>query len=163
MESVVQRLFTETIAREIKRALLTVPQCDGEHPDGLHQCRLETPSFNTSQQCLRIGVPPPTRRPRGSLELFAQIHVVIDLAIEDDDIAGGRRDHGLVARRRKVNYGKSAMTQHDPLFYISPITDIVWPTMRIYSYLAPMLVFALLQTLPGGVQIHAWSHYWRAC
>ncbi len=66
---------------------------------------------------------------RGRLDLGAQPTVVVDLAVEDDDVTAAVRSHRLVAGRRQVDDGQPAVDEADAGPGVLPQSDVVGPAM----------------------------------
>jgi hypothetical protein len=64
--------------------------------------------------------------PGYSAQLFAQLQVVVNLAVKHDHVSPGARQHRLVAGRREVQDGKPRMAEAESSSRITPDTGIVW-------------------------------------
>jgi len=90
--AVIQGFNSEPIADEVKFAVFRVPEREGKHPDKGLDCPFESPCLNRRQHDLgiRMSAPPAAR------QFLPEFLVVVDFSIENDDIPGRGRDHGLV-------------------------------------------------------------------
>ena len=92
----VQRFFTKPIAGQVQQPFLPIPEGQGKHARAALQSAVQAPRFDGSQQGFRIGM----TAPRG-LELAAQIEMVVDLAVESDQITPTGTAHRLMPGRER--------------------------------------------------------------
>ena len=64
------------------------------------------------------------------VEPSSEVPVVVDLAIEDDHPAPGTGQHRLVAGRRQIDDGQTAMRESDSRLKVQPDPSIVGTAMR---------------------------------
>src|SRR6185312_2660477 len=125
LPAVVQRLLAHAVARQRQRALLTIPQGERKHADAGLQGTLDTPGGDARQQGFGIGVPAPRWRGVLRAKAFAQGEVVVDLAVEHDDMAAVGRMHGLVAGRGKVEDRQASLCQRHAGGFVAPFATVV--------------------------------------
>ncbi len=124
----VQRLDAEPIANERQRAVAAVPHRDREHADQPLDRRLDAERGEGFQHHLGVGMAAKANAAR--LEFGAQLVVIVDLAVVDDDEAAVGGDHRLVAGRREIDNGKPPVRKRDPGFGVDPDAVIVGAAMR---------------------------------
>src|SRR6185312_4943315 len=71
----------------------------------------------------------PPRRLSALLQVGTQIQMVIDLAVEDDDVATAIRHHGLMPSARQIDNGQAAETEAHLSIDIGPHATIVGATV----------------------------------
>jgi hypothetical protein len=82
-QRVVERLYAGAVTDQRERALVRVPEGEGEHADRLAHRLLQAPLLDAGEQYLRVRVPAP-----GLLrEARAEALEVEDLTVEDQDVA----------------------------------------------------------------------------
>src|SRR6516165_4568430 len=92
----IERLDAQPIACEHKPSATRVPQCDREHPVELVQ-KVEAAVLVQMDEYFSVGMV--CGEPvSGTLQRFAQLHVIVDLAVEDDRDGPILVEHRLVAR-----------------------------------------------------------------
>src|SRR5438270_5139981 len=82
--AVVERLLAEAVADQAERALLAVPQREGEHADAQVQRSPQPPCCDGLKKGLdvRMAAPAVLRRAPLTLERRSQVRMVVDLAVE---------------------------------------------------------------------------------
>src|SRR4029078_8592144 len=87
--AVVEGLLAEPVADQAKGSLLAVPQAERKHADAALERLAEPPGGNRLEQGLRVAMAAPAAfgRVARSLDLGAQLAMVVDLAVEAEDIA----------------------------------------------------------------------------
>ena len=103
---VVQRLNSHGIARQEQPLSRRVPEGKRKHAAQPRQARL-APHTISGQDYFRIGVT--FELGTGGFEFLAKFAEVVDLAVEDDPVAGDRILHGLMPKRREVENRQSAV------------------------------------------------------
>ena len=105
----VQRLDTQRVARHRERARARVPQREGEHAAELFH-RVDAVSREEPKHDGRIAGRVELLAGRG--ELLPQRHVVVNLAVEDDDLPGDRIGHRLGCGGGEVEDGEPPVREH---------------------------------------------------
>ena len=107
----VEGLDAEAVASEEHRPLRCIPQGKGEHPSQSRDA-VRAPARIRLEDDLRVAA----RAEPGALalQLPAQRLEVVDLPIEDDDVAGFRVRHGLAAVLAQVDDREPAVREDDP-------------------------------------------------
>lgn len=73
---------------------------------------------------------PPATRPEAMLfELSSDVSMIVDLAVESEDIAAAVRLHGLAARFREIDHRKSPVPKPNSRTGIYPHIAIIWSSM----------------------------------
>ena len=156
LPAVIKRFFPQAITGDAQLLPLSIPDGKGKHSHAALQRIGNTPAFEPGQQSFRVGMPAPaaissTSRPgrRSTLRLgchrLAQIDMVIDFAIEHDDISSTAGSHRLHACRRQIDDGEPPMPQSDPSLGVHPATRRIRSAMdnalhhAIESYTEPLL------------------------
>src|SRR5262249_50472587 len=120
----IERLDAESIACEHEPSATRVPQCDREHAVELVQ-KVEAAVLVQMDEYFSVGMV--CGEPVScTLQRFAQLHVIVDLAVEDDRDRAGLVDYRLLARRH-VNDGEAPHDQRNVRTF--PITGSVWAAM----------------------------------
>ena len=101
-----------------QRARRAVPQREGEHADGALDRGLDAPERAGFQQHLGIGIA--AHRPAGGCKLAADVAVIVDLAVEGDDVAPVGRMHRLRAAGTEIDDREPALRQHRAAFGLDP-------------------------------------------
>ena len=103
----VKRLDAETVAHQREGAVLTVPNGDGEHADQTRH-RLRDAEFGDRfDDDFRIGVSAEVAS--AFLQVGANFLEVVDLAVEDDDVAAVMGEHRLMPFLRQVHDRQAPM------------------------------------------------------
>src|SRR5205807_7694136 len=79
---------------------------------------LDTPQGTSLEQHLGIGIA--AERAARRLELAPDVAIIVDLAIECDDVAKVCRVHGLGAARTEVDDREPSLPQHRPALGLDP-------------------------------------------
>ncbi len=95
-----ERLDAQTIARREQRALALIPDGEREHPVEAAETLLAETLIEVEQH---FGVGSTDEVVAGGSEVLGELHVVVDLAVEDDPQIAIVADHGLVTRRREID------------------------------------------------------------
>ena len=104
-----QRLLAEGVAREHEPLRFLVPEREGEHA-AKPADRLEVPGAEGLDKDFGVGGGAETVAE--GKQLFAELDIVIDLAVEDDGVAAVRAPHRLLAAAN-VDDRQAAMTEPD--------------------------------------------------
>ena len=104
-----QRLLAEGVAGEHEPLRLLVPEGEGEHA-AKPADRLEVPGAEGLDE--DFGVGGGAEAVAEVQQLFAELDVVVDLAVEDDGVAAVRAPHRLLAAA-DVDDRQAAMTEPD--------------------------------------------------
>src|SRR5580704_4335900 len=107
--TVVERLDPEPVAGGEQALLDPIPDHEGKHALQSGQAVLAPLAISLDQG---FGVTTAAPAP-GRLQLLAQQQVIVDFAIECNDIALIRRQHGLMPGRRQVEDGQAPLSQAD--------------------------------------------------
>src|SRR5208337_3906857 len=107
---VIERLDSHGIARQQEPLSRRIPEGKGKHAAQPRQAGL-APHPIGSQNYFRVGMA--VELGADTLKFLAKLAEVVDLAVEDDPIAGDRILHGLMPERRKVKNRQSAVTESD--------------------------------------------------
>src|ERR1700716_3068394 len=83
--AVIERLFTEPVARKDQRAFAAIPERQGEHANTKLEGVLQSPARNGFYKYFRIGMTTPRMRCFG-IKLSANLIVVVNFAIEHDNV-----------------------------------------------------------------------------
>src|SRR5687767_2793889 len=107
-ERVIQRLDTDVIANQRQRSLAIIPNGEGKHAVETADSFL-APLSEHSQQDFGVTIcfEPVSARSK----LFAQFAVVINLAVESENVTAVRRKHWLVAGGSRINDRETAMAE----------------------------------------------------
>src|SRR6266571_5520865 len=105
--------------------LETIPQRERKHPDEATNGCFQPPALYRRQHDLSIGVASPLLRAKLRTNCF----VVVYLAVKDDRIATGGRDHWLMPFCREVDDGKSSEGKAQAGVFIKEDAGIVRSTM----------------------------------
>ena len=105
--SVVKRLDAHPVAREKESALLSIPHGEREHPVQPLQA-FWSPRPIRFDQRLRVGIAEPTA---AGQKLHAERAMVVDLAIEDDNVTPVRGLHRLMTGGGKLDDGEAPMAE----------------------------------------------------
>ena len=125
---VVEGLFSEAITDEMEQACLAVPEGKGELAGhALHRGH-DAPGDEGRKHHLGVGVTAKGLAQR--LEVPAQLGEVVDLAVEDDQVAAIVRPHGLVALDREIEDRQASMTQRHTGLGVEPDPCIVGAPVR---------------------------------
>ncbi len=130
--AVVQRLLAKTVADELEKPFLPVPQSEGEHSDNPVQRRFQAPRRNGLDQGFGIGraAPAALGRMAGGLELRPQLRVIVDFSIVGDDKAAIARVHWLVAHFRQIDDRQPPVAKADARGHIEPDSAVVRAAVR---------------------------------
>ncbi len=128
--AVIERLLADPVARERQHPRRAVPQREREHAGRAPQRRLDTPCDDRRDQHLAVGVAAPRRCAPCTLEFRAQFAMVVDFAVEDDDVATARGCHRLSAVHRQVDDREPPVAERDAGLRIDPDPLPVRPAMR---------------------------------
>ena len=127
----IERLDAERIPRQHQAAGPRSPTCKREHAAQPADC---LGSVQTERAQHNRSIARRLERLSFRLEAGAKFAKVIDLAVEDDDVAGDRIGHRLHARRRKIENGEPAMReQSTPVARVRlgcPHSLRIWTTVR---------------------------------
>ena len=126
--AVIERLFPEPVARQHQRTLAAIPQREREHSSGTFQRARKSPARNGFEQDFGVGMTPPGVRRLG-VQPAADLLVIVDLAVEDHDVALACRKHRLVAGGRQIDDRQPPLRQRDAGLGIRPHAVIVRPAM----------------------------------
>src|SRR6185436_20880553 len=107
LPAAVQRLLAHPIARHAQYALASVPQREREHADALAERGRDPPALDAGKQRLRVGMTAPRRA--GTVQFGTELRVIVDFAVEDDDVAARRRMHWRMSVGRQVDDGQTPM------------------------------------------------------
>ena len=107
--AVVQRLDPQAVAHQPQGPLPAVPEGQGEHARAALNGRARTPLDAGRQKGLGVRAAPEAVAQR--FQFPAQVRMVVDLAVEDQDVAAVGRKHGLRAQGRKFQHGQPPMPQ----------------------------------------------------
>src|SRR5207244_3589814 len=99
LHAIVERLDAEAVSRGEQAMLLRVP--DREAPHAVH-LRKHVLAPRGPRREDHLGVAAGPERPTQSLQLLAQLEVVVNLAVEDEPVPPARVAHRLVAGRREI-------------------------------------------------------------
>src|SRR5207245_588345 len=142
----IERLFAKAVACKGQRPERLVPYRYRKHADSTPDGFLDPPSFESSKQSFCIRMPAPKTSlafasfgclSRRGNKLFAQIAMVVDLAVEHYDIAAACRHHRLMPRRREVQNSEPFMTKRHPGTAVHPYSLIIRAAMMEGSYHRP--------------------------
>src|SRR5262249_3824328 len=125
--SIIERLDAQTVARQHQASRLAVPQREGKHADRPLDCGLHTPQRAGFEQNFGIGVA--AHRTPGGLQLATDIAVIVDFAVEGDDVAPIGGMHRLRAARTEIDDGKPALPKHHAALGLDPDVAGIWTTM----------------------------------
>ena len=107
----VQRLRAEAVAREVERPSSRVPPREREHPVEAGNGRLYAPACDRVEDDL--GVAGPAEDDALAREVGAQLGVVDDLAVVDEDALPARGDRGLGGRLRRTAHAQAGVRERD--------------------------------------------------
>ena len=125
-EKPIEGLFAEAIAAEKEAAFFHIPDGKGPHAiEFLHEGIAEFPV--TVQEHLGVRVVG-LKHAAAGLEFGPEFEVVVDLAVEDDDLLAVRRRHGL-GSAGEIDDGKAAMAEMDTVFCIGKKPLRIRPAM----------------------------------
>ena len=125
--AVIERLFSEAVAGEREAAFLPVPEGEGEHADAALDRRGEPPRFDGGED--HFGVRAAAEPVSRAGKLGAQLGEVIDLTVENDDVATARGAHRLMPGGREIEDREPPETQRQPAFRVGPHPGVVRPAM----------------------------------
>ena len=103
---VVQRLDSHGIARQEQPLSRRVPEGKRKHAAQPRQAGL-SPHAISSQDYFGVGMT--FELDAGGFEFLAKFAEVVDLAVEDDPVAGDRILHGLMPERREIENRQSSV------------------------------------------------------
>ena len=124
---VVQRLLAQAVPGEVQDAVPAVPQGQGEHGIEPLESRAQAPGGHRLHHHLGVAMAPEAPAPVG--QGGPQLGGVVTLSVVGGDPAAIGRDHGLVAGRREVDDGQSAVTEAHPGLAVAPGALVVGPPM----------------------------------
>ena len=97
--AVVEGFFAESVAGQRQATLGPVPEREGEHAVEFAQGRRDAMPTDPGEQHLGVGVAAPGRR---VVQAVAQGLVVVDLAVEGEDVTPARGQHWLMPARGQI-------------------------------------------------------------
>ena len=106
---VVERLDAEAVACQHQASRLAVPQREGKHADRALDRGFDAPQRAGFKQHFGIGIA--AHRTAGRLQLAADVAVIVDFAVEGDDVTPIRRMHRLRAAGTEIDDGEPALTE----------------------------------------------------
>ena len=124
---VVERFLSDPITRTDERALLLVPEREGEHPRQTCEA-LGTPTTPALDQ--HLGVRVRARDRALGLQLSSKRAIVVDLAVERDPIASVTRRHRLIGARRRVDDREPPVTERYPSVASAPQSGRIGASKR---------------------------------
>ena len=101
-----------------------VPDGEREHAVAPSQCLLDAPLVDRREQ--HFGIRVPVEAVAETFEFGSERAVVIDLAVQDDDMAARRRLHRLMSERGEIDDGKSSMPEPESCRVIEPVRLDRW-------------------------------------
>ena len=131
--AVVERLLADAIARELQDPRRAIPHGKREHADRTPQ-RFDQPPVRSAASSTSVSEWPRQRAAAASRDSpsAASISarsatVVVDLAVERNDIAAAGRCHRLVPCRGEVEDRQSPMREENASFLVRPDTFVIRP------------------------------------
>ena len=106
---------------------MRVPDRKCEHAVETRNRLFYAPAHATFDDDFGVRLPPEHRAARN--QFIAEIREVVALAVISDDEATIRREHRLVASRRKINNRKTAMAKCNARLGVDPNPEIVRPAV----------------------------------
>ncbi len=106
--SVIQRLDAHMVARQQDRLRHGVVEGKGENAVNLRQNRL---AINNQQPEQRFGVRVAAKTDASRLQLRAEVGVIVELTVIDEDVAPVGALHGLRRRHRQVQNGEADVSK----------------------------------------------------
>jgi hypothetical protein len=125
----VQRLLAEPVSAEMQLLSLTIPEREGEHPGDAAQGVPDAPAREALDEDLGVGMATPFRRLSGDIDLTANVAVVVDLAVVQEDEAAVVRGHRLRAIRAHVDDRQPQVAETQTLAFVYPLARTVGPPM----------------------------------
>ena len=125
----IERLLSHAVARQLQPPLLPVPHCKCEHASGPTQRLGQSPVGNGRKKRFGVGMTAPVGRRTSRRQVAPQLQVIVDFAIEGNDIPAAVRKHRLVARLRGIDDRQSRVAERDACWIIIPAADVVRATM----------------------------------
>src|ERR1700693_2900962 len=122
-----QEFDPETIQYQGKLPAACIPYRDREHPDETTDGAFDPPLFKGREDYLGVGVAPESA-PAG-FQLSAQGSVVVNFAVENDDIPSARGAHRLMTLRGKVDDGQAPKAERYPDRGVNPNAIVVGPAV----------------------------------
>ena len=125
--AVVERLLADPVARQGEAPRAPVPERQGEHALRAAQRLLDAPLLDRGQQHLGVGVAAeavPARPERGP-----QAAEVVDLAVQDQDVAARGGGHRLAAGGREVDDGEPPVAERHAGPGVGPGPGVVGPAV----------------------------------
>jgi hypothetical protein len=107
-DCIVEGLFANPITSEEKPALLSIPQCKGEH--SAKALKAIGPSLSIKgENYFCVGLR--TKACAVGLAFLAKLLEIVDLTVEDDAIASLRIEHRLAPKGAEVDDAQTTMTE----------------------------------------------------
>jgi hypothetical protein len=122
----VEGLLAEAIADEVEGAVLAIPEGEGKHAHGAVEGGIEPEGLDGGEEGFGVGMAAPGAVEKaGGFEVVAEVEVVVDLAVEGEDVATGGAGHWLVAGSGEIEDREAAMGEGEASGGLAPVAGII--------------------------------------